>query len=443
MKLLIENWRSFVNEEDEQTEGETSVSQADIDALFDDHASGRPFDAETEKVLDSGATINEVETTEEGYDVVLQDFIAIHNNIDSEIANENSALSQLEKIASKEAFTKYVDKAAANLKRDVTEIGNLSDLINTGKFPNYKRVEVDGKIRFINTGFKRARRYGRYETSEEVARDRLEDLNNRYTELVDKILRILTIIKRVLTSAFGDNTDRIENYYKAVSAIKLFTGESVATVRKPEGFKPEKAKLISNSSRMLKNIVETLQGLDIVPRPYLPEFKSVYEDKNRAYLDLKTEIGMMARNITPTKFDYEFAKGFLTYTGKNSPVLFVQQGTTIYRGVNADEAKYLKYKNMESGTIKAYHDIVSWSADMEVARSFAMGEDDTRKAKPFAIILRTKATRGIYVEEYSKYPNEKEVICGGNIVLVSKDTFRLPDTYGTMREGLILDFEYV
>ena len=41
MKLLIENWRSFVNEEDEQTEGETSVTQADIKALFDDHASGQ------------------------------------------------------------------------------------------------------------------------------------------------------------------------------------------------------------------------------------------------------------------------------------------------------------------------------------------------------------------------------------------------------------------
>ena len=38
MKLLIENWRSFVNEEKDQTEGKTSVSQADIDALFDDHA---------------------------------------------------------------------------------------------------------------------------------------------------------------------------------------------------------------------------------------------------------------------------------------------------------------------------------------------------------------------------------------------------------------------
>lgn len=443
MRLLIENWRSFVNEEEDQKEGETSVSQADIDALFDDHASGRPFDAETEKVLDSGATINEVETTEEGYDVVLQDFIAIHNNIDSEIANENSALSQLEQIASKETFTKYIDKAAANLKRDITEIENLSNLINTGEFPSYKRVEVDGRTRYINTGSKRAKRYGRHETSEEVARARLEVLNDEYAEKVDKILRMLTIIKRVLTSAFGDNTDRIDNYYKAVSAIKLFTGESVATVRKPEGFKPEKAKLISNSSRMLKGIVETLQGLDIVPRPFLSEFKSVYEDRNRAYLDLKTEIGMMARNITPTKFDYDFAKGFLTYTGKNSPVLFVQQGITIYRGVNADTDKFMAYKNMEPGTIKTYHDIVSWSADINVAKSFAFGESDTSKAKPFAIILRTKATRGIYVEEYSKYPNEKEVICGGNIVLVDKDTFRLPDAFGTMREGLILDFEYV
>lgn len=437
MKNLIENWRSFVNEEDEQEEGKTSVSQEDINDLFDGHASGRPID---DKLVKS--TLNEVEATEEGYDQVLQDFIAVHNNIDKEIANEKSALSQLEQIASKGAFTEYIDKAAANLKSYITEIEKLSDLIKTGEYPSFKRVEVDGKIRYINTGPKRARRWGRYETDEETARARLEKLNNDYIEKVDKILKILTITKRVLTSAFGDNTNRIENYYKAVSAIKLFTGESVATVRKPEGFKAEKAKMISNSSRMLKNIVETLQGLDIAPKPYLAEFRSVYEGRNTTYLDLKTEIGMMARNITPTKFSYEFAKGFLTYTGKISPVLLTQQGTTIYRGVNSDEAKYLKYKNMEPGTIKAYHDIVSWSADINVAKSFAFGESDTSKAKPFAIILRTKATRGIYVEEYSKFPDEKEVICGGNIVLVDKDTFRLPDTFGTMREGLILDFEY-
>lgn len=431
MKLLIENWRSFVNEEDEQEEGKTSVSQEDINDLFDGHASGRPID---DKLVKS--TINEVEATEEGYDQVLQDFIAVHNNIDKAIENEKSALSQLEQIASKGAFTKYIDKAAENLKRTLAEIANISNVITNNAYIQPGRRVVNGR-----TVFATRRRSDIFLTDKETATDRLKDLNNEYTKKVDKIIRILTIIKRVLTSAFGDNTDRIDNYYKAVSAIKLFTGESVATVRKPEGFKPEKAKLISNSSRMLINIVETLQGLDIVPRPFLDEFKSVYEGRNTTYLDLKTEIGMMARNITPTKLDYDFAKGFLTYAGKNSPVLFTQQGTTIYRGVNADEAKYLKYKNMEPGTIKTYHDIVSWSADMDVAKSFAFGEGDTREAKPFAIILRTKATRGIYVEEYSKYPNEKEVICGGNIVLVGKDTFYYSG-FGATREGLVLDFEY-
>jgi len=436
MKLLIENWRSFVNEEEDQTEGETSVSQADIDALFDDHASGRPFDEETEKVLDSGATINEVEATEEGYDVVLQDFIAVHNNISDALANENSALSQLEQIASKEVFTKYIDQAAANLKRIITEIANISYVVTNNAYIEPKSVNLGGRIRAS------VPRRHKYMTDEETARGRLEELNDSYTEQVDKIIRMLNMFKRVYATAFGDNTDRIDNYYKAVSAIKLFTGESVATVRKPEGFKAEKSKLISNSDRMLKSVVETLQGLTIVPTLYLPEFRSVYKDRSSTYFDLKTEIAMMFRHLRPTKFDYEFAKGFLTYVGKNSPVLLTQQGTTIYRGVNADDDKFLAYKNMASGTIKTYHDIVSWSTDINVAKSFAFGESDTSKAKPFAIILRAKATRGLYVEEYSKYPNEKEVICGGNIVLVGKDIFRLPDGFGTMREGLILDFEY-
>jgi hypothetical protein len=152
---------------------------------------------------------------------------------------------------------------------------------------------------------------------------------------------------------------------------------------------------------------------------------------------------MMARDLRPTKFDYEFANGFLTYAGKNSPVSFIQQGTEIYRGVNVDNNKYTAFKNMTPGTaISTYHDIVSWTTDRDTAMSFAMGEGDTRKANPHAVLLRIKATRGLYVEEYSKYPNEKEIICGGNMVLVEVNTFRLPDFSGTMREGLVLDFEY-
>ena len=187
MKLLIENWRSFVNEEEDQTEGETSVSQEDIDALFDDHASGRPFDAETEKVLDSGATINEVEATEEGYDVVLQDFIAVHNNISDALANENSALSQLEQIASKEIFTKYIDQASANLKRIITEIANISYVVTNNAYIEPKSVNLGGRIRAS------VPRRHKYMTDEETARGRLEELNNDYAEKVDKIITSIKI----------------------------------------------------------------------------------------------------------------------------------------------------------------------------------------------------------------------------------------------------------
>ena len=213
MKILIENWRSFVNEEDEQEEGKTSVSQEDINDLFDGHASGRPID---DKLVKS--TINEVEATEEGYDQVLQDFIAVHNNIDKAIANEKSALSQLEQIASKGAFTKYIDEAAENLKRILAEIAKISNVITNNAYIQPGRRVVNGR-----TIFATRRRSDIYLTDEETARDRLEDLNNRYTEKVDKILRILTIIKRVLTSAFGDNTDRD---WETLSPVNNFIAET-------------------------------------------------------------------------------------------------------------------------------------------------------------------------------------------------------------------------
>jgi len=419
MRLLIENWRSFINEEDEQTEGEqtegeTSVTQADIDALFDDHASGRPFDAETEKVLDIGATINEVEATEEGYDVVLQDFIAVHNNISDALADENSSIV----------------KAYMNLAHEKEEWLKVLGNIKFELEQNIKNVSFYTRAIQNNLNI-------------EDAEANLEKENKNYLKNVTRLIRYLQAIERIFSSAFGTDTNKIDNYHKAVSAIKLFTGESVATVRKPETFKSDQAKIISNSDRMLKNIVTTLRGLDIIPRPYLDDYRAVYDLNNKTYLDLKAKISSLTYEERPTKSSYEFANGFLTYAGKNSPVSFIQQGTEIYRGVNVENDKYTAFKNMTPGTvISTYHDIVSWTTDRDIAMSFAMGEGDTRTANPHAVLLRTKATRGLYVEEYSKFPNEKEIICGGNMVLVEVNTFRLPDFSGTMREGLVLDFEY-
>ena len=423
MKLLIENWRSFVNEED-QKEGETSVTQADIDALFDDHASGRPFDAETEKVLDIGATINEVEATEEGYDVVLQDFIVVHNNISDALADENSSIvkAYMNLAHEKEEWLKVLGNIKSAVERDARNVSWYSQAIQDESWNN------EG---------------GAFYGQEEKVKAGFELENNSYLKNVTRLIRYLQAIERIFSSAFGTDTNKIDNYHKAVSAIKLFTGESVATVRKPETFKSDQAKIISNSDRMLKNIVTTLRGLDIIPRPYLDDYRAVYDLNNKTYLDLKAKISSLTYEERPTKSSYEFANGFLTYAGKNSPVSFIQQGTEIYRGVNVENDKYTAFKNMTPGTvISTYHDIVSWTTDRDIAMSFAMGEGDTRTANPHAVLLRTKATRGLYVEEYSKFPNEKEIICGGNMVLVEVNTFRLPDFSGTMREGLVLDFEY-
>jgi len=414
MKLLIENWRSFVNEEDEQTEGETSVSQEDIDFLFDDHASGRKFNAETEKVLASGATINEVEATEEGYDVVLQDFIAVHNNISDALADENSSIvkAYMNLAYEKEEWLKVLGNIKFELEQNIKNVSFYTRAIQNNL--NIEEAEAN-----------------------------LEKENNSYLKNVTRLIRYLQAIERIFTSAFGTDTNKIENYHKAVSAIKLFTGESVSAVRKPETFRSDQAKLVTNSERMLKSIAITLGGLDIIPKPYPADQRALYNLNNTTYNDLRTKISSMTREERPTKFSYEFANGFLTYAGKNSPISFIQQGTEIYRGVNVDNDKYTAFKNMTPGTtISTYHDIVSWTTDRDIAMSFAMGEGDTRTANPHAVLLRTKATRGLYVEEYSAFPNEKEVICGGNMVLVDANTFRLPDFSGTMREGLILDFEY-
>ena len=448
MKLLIENWRSFVNEEDEQTEGEqtegeTSVSQEDIDRLFSGHASGRPFDAKTEKVLDSEATINEVEATEEGYDVVLQDFIAVHNNMSDAIAGENPSLikAYMNLAYEKKEWMKALDQIKAAIERDARSVSFYNRAI-------HNEVWNDDSHAF-------------YGEKEKVLAKFLVQ-NKSYLKSITRLFRYLAAIERIFTSAFGTDTNKLDNYHKAVSAIKLFTGESVEAVRKPEGFEADKAEIISNNERMLNRISQTLRGLDIVARPILNVQSQQHFDENdfnvrnniallninnQHYDDLRTKIFNLTREERPTKFSYEFANGFLTYAGKNSPPLFIQQGTEIYRGINVDNDEYERYKNMSPGdATSTYHDIVSWTTDMDVAKGFAMGEkdknDDTKSPNPHAILMRVKATRGLYVEEYSAYPHEKEVICGGDLVLVDVSQWREQNSLGTVMDGLMLDFEY-
>jgi hypothetical protein len=49
---------------------------------------------------------------------------------------------------------------------------------------------------------------------------------------------------------------------------------------------------------------------------------------------------------------------------------------------------------------------------LETAESFSGGAGEA------SIILKAKATRGLYVGKHSRYPDEEELICGGPVKIV-------------------------
>ena len=298
------------------------------------------------------------------------------------------------------------------------------------------------------------------------------------------------------TEAFGLLT--YSNRYDIVQAIRLFTGESVSTVRNPPDFKPDLAKSLAGSRVSKREVLEkilpeiAIKGTDYnvvqtfisilnhVFRGTYVSFTSIIEkisspegkQKLTAYFDKVIEIAkseftkpemrisvhqkknfaVMAKMVghstksrkfqeflgsidqiksmipiyqrfhehykkflgTPDLEDYEVANDVLKMLAKKPS----KYNYRIYRGM------YLKASVLPEGIKEGmefnFYDISSWSRDMNIAQTFSttIPEGHKREAGDKSVIFTMRMKRGTYIDHYSAYDGEEEVVTGGKVKIL-------------------------
>ena len=243
-------------------------------------------------------------------------------------------------------------------------------------------------------------------------------------------------------------------YSKLLVSLALFTGSSVATTREPDKFDPSKANrsifdgndpfqtgsqgVRSDSSLKLVNLNEKysriFELLFLIKRFFLKEQladdmeDSVSSLSGEMYNDLKDFIFFMAtevrrkyiaiKNISdpekPTKKNYQDANTILTTLAKMPN----KDDFRIYRGMTLPVELFEKMKALVEGgnTLEfEFYDLSSWSISLEVAEQFAK---DSHTFEGYQVIFLVDAPkRGVYIGDYSIYPEEREFITGGKVLV--------------------------
>ena len=392
MKLLMENWRKYLKEQIESVDNLTD--EEILASLFDDdvHPSGRPYGEEFQE----SPTLQEQE--QENLNQILQDFLKVNQNYKSSSVGNEDLKAFDAKI--KALRTEVIDKADTVISYG-TSLSNLEDSIN----------------------------------------EALEAFEAYFDALEGTLMKVLGVYK-------SSEQQEINNYFSVVNAIRLFTGEHVPTTRDPSKYDPRRARRTRKSYTYFEETMLHILG-DTYTRQTIYEFQQHMKEKynkNVYYLmdrmdkirDLSGELFLETKN---TKEDYEFANRFLTWVARHEPPVLVEAGAPLYRGTAASEQKFKRLEKMTPGITVRHHNITSWSLSEDIAIGFAVdGSYDAGTPNKFLILNRIVATRGLHVEDYSAYKNEKEVIAGGNLKVKKIQKKELGQFNLNF---LIIDFEYI
>ncbi len=297
------------------------------------------------------------------------------------------------------------------------------------------------------------------------------------------------------TEAFG--LLLTSNRYDIIQAIRIFTGESVSTVRNPPDFNPDLAKSLAGSRVSKREVLDkilpeiSIKGtvynstqsfvsiLNHVFRGTYVSFTSIIEkisspkgkQKLTDYFDKVIEIAkseftkpemrisvhqkksfaVMAKMVghstksrkfqeflgsidriksmipiyqrfhehyekflgAPDQEDYEVANDVLKRLAKKPS----KYNYRIYRGMYIKASLFPE--GIKEGMEFDFYDISSWSRDMNIAQSFSTTPPDGKiEAGDKMVIFTMRMKRGTYIDYYSAYDGEEEVVTGGKVKIL-------------------------
>ena len=306
------------------------------------------------------------------------------------------------------------------------------------------------------------------------------------------------------TEAFGLLLN--SNRYDIVHAIRLFTGESVSTVRKPPEFDPKLAKSMEKNRANKRKVLEKILPDIPIKGPVISEFdptdydvaqsflsiinhvfrgtyvsftsimekmsSSEGKEKLTSYFDkvieiakseftkpemritvyqkksfvkmsemvghstksrkfqeflgsidrIKSLIPIYQRFLehhtnflsTPDQEDYEVAKDILTKLAKKPS----KYNFRVYRGMYIKGSLFPE--GIKEGMEFDFYDLSSWSRNQTVAINFSteLPQGLKREVGDRSVVFTMRMKRGTYIDYYSAYDGEEEVITGGKVKIL-------------------------
>lgn len=190
-----------------------------------------------------------------------------------------------------------------------------------------------------------------------------------------------------------------------INSLLLFTAGSVATVRDPRTFDPEKGKSVSSP----------IHGHGYGKPKYVDRQRTADDSYSETY---RERGGIPPYLLKPTKELYTIAK----YVMIQFSLTKNKSGGTakIYRGIALPEKVV---EHLKEGNIFNNKAISSWTTDLEVARDFASTGGDYTSA----YFIIDKPQYGTDISPMSAYQNEDEYVLGRKVKIINKKVEDLTD----------------
>ena len=178
--------------------------------------------------------------------------------------------------------------------------------------------------------------------------------------------------------------------------------------------------------KKLRSVLENMTNDFSILKQLKEQYDKIDAKADKIFGD--TDIDPRSSEVLESEKDYIFANKILKIIASRSPPIGISPNTEIYRGLALKHRlvkKIIKAVSAGEQVVFPGKDIASWTVSYPVARGFAQSSvyDALASKQPLnsniGIILKTSASRGMYIAKYSEYPNEMEFLSGGDVFVTN------------------------
>ena len=264
--------------------------------------------------------------------------------------------------------------------------------------------------------------------------DFISSIYYRINEIVSWFTKKIRLYEGLPQSFYDDFVKSKEPYFEVINTS---TRKDSSVYLQDFDFKKHntldqdlRKKVVENHYTVKKKLRSVLENMtnDFSILKQLKEQYDKIEDKADKMFGDDPDIDPRSSEVLESEKDYIFANKILKIIASRSPPIGISPNTEIYRGLALKHRlvkKIIKAVSAGEQVVFPGKDIASWTVSYPVASGFAQSSvyDALASKQPLnsniGIILKTSASRGMYIAKYSEFPNEMEFLSGGDVFITN------------------------